>query len=278
MSEMSEDPTFESVRVTIDHGIAEVHMRATGKSPRMGPAFWNEFSQVFRWLDGDSRVRVVVLRGEGAHFSTGLDLQAMAGEVAPLVGPALATERYALLALIQKMQGAIDSVAACKKPVIAAIHGNCLGGGVDLITACDVRLCSEDAVFSVREVRLAMVADVGTLARLPSIVGQGIAREWALTGDDVSAGRAVRAGLINDCFSSHEQLFAAARAMAERIANNPPLTVQGVKQVLNDRSEREARESLRYVALYNAAFLPSEDLREALSAWMEKREPKFEGR
>ncbi|MFO0557515.1 MAG: crotonase/enoyl-CoA hydratase family protein [Polyangiales bacterium] len=275
---MSEDPTFESVRVTIDSGIAEVHMRATGKSPRMGPAFWNEFAQVFRWLDGDSRVRVVLLRGEGAHFSTGLDLQAMAGEVAPLVGPALAPERYALFALIQKMQGAIDAVAACKKPVIAAIHGNCLGGGVDLITACDVRLCSDDAVFSVREVRLAMVADVGTLARLPSIVGQGIAREWALTGDDVSAARALRAGLVNECYASHEQLYSAARAMAERIAKNPPLTVQGVKQVLNDRSEREAKESLKYVALYNAAFLPSDDLREALSAWMEKREPKFEGR
>lgn len=278
MSDMSEDPTFESVRVTIDNGIAEVHMRATGKSPRMGPAFWNEFAQVFRWLDGDSRVRVVLLRGEGAHFSTGLDLQAMAGEVGPLVGPALATERYALFALIQKMQGAIDAVAACKKPVIAAIHGNCLGGGVDLITACDVRLCSDDAVFSVREVRLAMVADVGTLARLPSIVGQGIAREWALTGDDVTAARALRAGLVNECYASHEQLFSSARSMAERIAKNPPLTVQGVKQVLNDRSEREAKESLKYVALYNAAFLPSDDLREALSAWMEKREPKFEGR
>ncbi len=275
---MSNDPTFESVRISIDDGIAEVHLRATGKSPRMGPSFWNEFAQVFRWLDGDPRVRVVLLRGEGPNFSTGLDLQAMASEVAPLVGPAVATERYALYALIQRMQGAIDAVAACKKPVIAAIAGNCLGGGVDLITACDVRLCADDAVFSVREVRLAMVADVGTLARLPGIVGQGVAREWALTGDDFDAKRALRAGLVNETFATHEALFAAARAMAGRIARNPPLTVQGVKQVLNDRSEREARESLKYVALYNAAFLPSEDLREALSAWMEKREPKFEGR
>jgi enoyl-CoA hydratase len=275
---MSNDPTFESVRISIDDGIAEVHLRATGKSPRMGPSFWNEFAQVFRWLDGDPRVRVVLLRGEGPNFSTGLDLQAMASEVAPLVGPAVATERYALYALIQRMQGAIDAVAACKKPVIAAIAGNCLGGGVDLITACDVRLCADDAVFSVREVRLAMVADVGTLARLPGIVGQGVAREWALTGDDFDAKRALRAGLVNETFATQDALFAAARAMAGRIARNPPLTVQGVKQVLNDRSEREARESLKYVALYNAAFLPSEDLREALSAWMEKREPKFEGR
>ncbi len=275
---MSNQPTFECVRIQIDQGIAEVTMLATGKSPRMGPSFWNEFSQVFRALDADPSVRVVLLRGEGANFSTGLDLQAMGAEVAPLVGPALATERYALFALIEKMQGAINAVAGCKKPVIAAISGHCLGGGVDLITACDIRLCSDDALFSVREVRLAMVADVGTLARLPSIVGEGIAREWALTGDDFTAARAVRTGLVNESFATHDLLFAQARAMAQRIANNPPFTVQGVKQVLNDRSERDARESLKYVALYNAAFLPSEDLREALSAWIEKRAPKFEGR
>jgi enoyl-CoA hydratase len=121
---MSNDPTFESVRISIDDdGIAEVLLRATGKSPRMGPSFWNEFAQVFRWLNDEPRVRVVLLRGEGPNFSTGLDLQAMASEVAPLVGPAVATERYALYALIQRMQGAIDAVAACKKPVIAAIAG-----------------------------------------------------------------------------------------------------------------------------------------------------------
>ena len=234
---------------------------------------------MFRALQEDPAVRAVVLRGEGEHFSTGLDLQSMAGEVAPLLAePSLATERYALYALIRRMQSAIDAVAACEKPVIAAVAGHCLGGGVDLITACDVRLCSDDAVFSVREVRLAMVADVGTLARLPSIVGQGIAREWALTGDDVSAARAARAGLVNERFATREALFDAARSMAARIARNPPRTVQGIKHVLNERNEREARESLRHVALYNAAFLPSEDLREALSAWMEKRVPRFSGR
>jgi enoyl-CoA hydratase len=270
---------YESARVRIDEHVAEVQMRATGRSPRMGPAFWAEFSGIFRALHEDPSVRVVILRGEGEHFSTGLDLQSMAGEVAPLLAePSLATERHALYALIRRMQSAIDAVAACEKPVIAAVSGHCLGGGVDLVTACDVRLCSDDAVFSVREVRLAMVADVGTLARLPAIVGQGFAREWALTGDDVPAARAERAGLVNERFATREALFDAARSMAGRIARNPPRTVQGIKHVLNERSEREARESLRHVALYNAAFLPSEDLREALSAWMEKREPRFTGR
>lgn len=273
------DYTFESVRVSVSDHVAEVLMRATGKAPRMGPALWNEFSQVFREIDRDDSVRVVLLRGEGQHFSTGLDLMAMGAEVAPLVGqPSFVTERTRLIELIERMQGAITAVAQCKKPVIAAIHGHCIGGGVDLITACDVRLCSADAVFSVREVRLAMVADVGTLARLPAIVGQGVAREWALTGDDFDASRALRSGLVNDRFDTPDALFEHARAMAARIAKNPPLTVQGVKQVLNDRSEREARESLRYVALYNAAFLPSEDLREALASFLEKRSPKFEGR
>jgi enoyl-CoA hydratase len=270
---------FECVRVAVSDHIAEVTMRATGKAPRMGPSFWNEFSQVFRAIDADESVRVVLLRGEGQHFSTGLDLVAMGAEVAPLVGqPSFVTERTKLIELIERMQGAINSVAQCKKPVIAAIHGHCLGGGVDLATACDVRLCSDDAIFSVREVRLAMVADVGTLARLPSIVGQGVAREWSFTGDDIDAARAKSAGFVNDRFATAEELFDKARAMAARIAKNPPLTVQGVKQVLNDRSEREARESLRYVALYNAAFLPSEDLREALASFLEKRPAKFEGR
>jgi enoyl-CoA hydratase len=273
------EPTYECATVALQGSVAEVILRATGKGNRMGPAFWREMPEVFRALDADERVRVVILRGEGSNFSTGLDLVGMAGEIGTiLVEPSLAAERYALHALILRMQAAISAVAACRKPVIAAVHGLCIGGAVDLITACDVRLCSDDAVFSVREVRLAMVADVGTLARLPRIVGEGVAREWALTGDDFDAARAHRAGLVNDRFATHEALLAAARAMAERIAKNPPRTVEGIKQVLNDRAEREAAESLKYVALYNAAFLPSEDVREALASWMEKREAAFKGR
>jgi enoyl-CoA hydratase len=180
--------------------------------------------------------------------------------------------------LIERLQRAITSVAACRKPVVAAIAGWCIGGGVDLVTACDVRLCSADARFSVREVKLAMVADIGTLARLPSIVGQGQARLLAMTGDDIDAARALRIGLVEDLYDTQAALFDAAGALARRLADNPPLVVQGVKQVLNAASERAAADSLRTVALWNAAFLPSKDLREAISAFLEKRAPKFEGR
>jgi enoyl-CoA hydratase len=195
-----------------------------------------------------------------------------------LTDGALARERSSLKELIERLQRAISSVAACKKPVIAAVGGACIGGGVDLITACDVRLCSQDARFSVREVKLAMVADVGTLARLPAIVGQGHARLLALTGDDFDAARAEKIGLVEDVYPTQEALFEAARAMALRIAANPPLAVEGIKSVLNLASERAARDSLSAVALWNAAFLPSHDLREAITAFAAKREPSFDGR
>jgi len=270
---------FESLSIAVEGHVAAVGLRASGKASRMGPSFWSEMPDAFAALDRDDEVRAVLLRGEGEHFSYGLDLATMGGAIGPVLGDAaMAKERTELLTTIEKMQRAISCVASCRKPVIAAIHGWCIGGGVDLATACDVRLASADARFSVREVRLAMVADVGTLARLPAIVGQGHARELAFTGDDIDAARALRVGLVNDVFASHESLFAAGQALAAKIAANPPLVVMGIKQVLNAASERAAAESLRTVALWNAAFLPSHDLREAIAAFAGRRPPSFEGR
>jgi enoyl-CoA hydratase len=268
-----------SVSIALDGNVATVILKATGKGNRMGPAFWNELPVAFGWLDANPEVRAVVLRGEGENFSFGLDLATMAGELGSVFGDGgLAKERTEFLGTIERMQRAISSVAACRKPVIAAIAGWCIGGGVDLVTACDVRLASADAKLSVREARLAMVADVGTLARLPALVGQGHARLLAMTGDDIDAARALRIGLVEDVYESHASLFEAAGSLARRMAANPPLVVQGVKQVLNAASERAAADSLRTVALWNAAFLPSYDLREAMGAFLEKRTPKFEGR
>ena len=270
---------FTCASVVVENHVAVVTLAATGKANRMGPDFWSQMPALFARLDSDEAVRVVLLRGAQEHFSYGLDLVGMAGELAPSLAPtAGAAERTQLLHVIRRMQEAISCVARCSKPVIAAVHGWCIGGAVDLITACDIRRCSADAKFSVREVKLAMVADVGTLARLPQIVGQGVARELAFTGDDVAAPRALRLGLVNEVFDTPAQLFEAALALAHRIAKNPPLVVQGIKQVLNATSERHARESLDTVALWNTAFLPSEDLQEAIGSFMEKREPKFQGR
>lgn len=269
------DLTFASI--TVASGVADVVLTANGKANRMGPDYWAQMPVLFSRLEASEEVRAIVIRG-GENFTYGLDLPAMGGELAqyldPAAGPAL---RMKFLDAIRRLQAANTAVVACRKPVIAAVSGWCIGGGVDLITACDLRLCSKDAKFSVREVRLAMVADVGTLARLPAIVGQGVARELAFTGDDFDAERALRLGLVSEVYDSPSQLVDAAKALAGRIAKNPPLVVQGIKEVMNAGSEPAAAKSLATVALWNAAFLPSLDVQEAIGAFLEKREPTFKG-
>jgi enoyl-CoA hydratase len=279
MSESSSSPSYASLTVEIAERVATVTLTGPGKGNRMGPDFWREMPLLFERLERDDAVRAVVVRGKGEHFSVGLDLVAMAGELSTLMAdPSLAAERAKLHETIVRMQRAITCVADCDKPVIAAISGWCIGGGVDLITACDVRLAAADARFSVREVKLAIVADVGSLQRLPHIVGQGVTRELAMTGDDFGAERALRIGLVNEVYPDQKGLFEAAGAMALRIAKNPPLVVQGIKRVLNHGMGRPVSEGLAHVALFNAAYLPSLDLREAVSAFVEKREPRFEGK
>ncbi len=179
--------------------------------------------------------------------------------------------------MILRLQSSVSAIARCRKPVIAAVHGYCIGGGVDVITACDVRVASRNARFSVREVRVAMVADLGTLQRLSRIVGEGHARELAMTGKDIDAERALRIGLVNELHETHEDAWNAARALAREIADNPPLVVQGVKQVMNERVASADEAGLRFVAAWNSAFLPSADLGEAIAAFAEKRKAQFKG-
>jgi enoyl-CoA hydratase len=270
---------LRALRVERADGIAEVTLLGPGKGNAMGPDMFAELPLVFRALGKDAATRVVVLKGSGGNFSYGLDLFAMSGKLAPLVaGPQGAANRLELLALIDELQLSLDAVARCKKPVIAAVTGHCIGGGLDLIAACDLRVASKSAKFSLREVKVGMVADIGSLQRLPAIVGEGHLREMAYTGKDIDAERALRIGLVNELFDDEAALLAGAKALAKSIADNSPLVVQGIKAVMDDRLATANAENLRKVALWNAAFLPSEDLAEALAAFMERRPPVWKGR
>jgi len=268
-----------SLKVDIADGVADVTLLGPGKGNAMGPDFWRELPIVFGELDRDDDVRAVVLTGSGTNFSYGLDLPAMSGDWASLLGDrALAKPRTDFLGRLRELQDAVTSIAACRKPVIAAVSGWCVGGGVDVIAAADIRLASADAKFSVREVKVAIVADLGSLHRLVGIIGEGHLRELAFTGKDIDAARAEKIQLVNDVYPDQESLLAAARALAADIAANPPLVVQGVKDVLGHQREHDIAAGLRYVGAWNSAFLPSEDLTEAVTAFVQRRQPKFNGK
>ena len=270
--------TYDSLTVDVDERVARVTLTGPGKGNAMGPEFWAELPTAFATLDADPDVRAIVLTGSGRNFSYGLDLTSMGGTLAPVLAEgALARPRAEFHRDLKKMQGAITAVADCRTPVIASVHGWCIGGGVDLISAVDIRYASADAKFSVREIKLAMVADVGSLARLPLILNDGHLRELALTGKDIDATRAEKIGLVNDVFLDVEASLAAAHQTAREIAANPPLVVQGVKDVLDEQRTAQVAASLRYVAAWNSAFLPSKDLTEGITAMFAKRPPEFTG-
>lgn len=259
--------------------IGSVVLSRPERGNAMSLLMFEEIEAAFGELDGDGSVRVIVLRGEGRAFTFGLDLMDAMQTLGPLVGGGgLAGPRGELRELIVKLQRQTGAPARCRKPVVAAVQGWCIGGGLDLIAGCDVRLCSADARFSLREARIGIVADLGSLQRLPGIIGEAATRELALTAKDIDAGRALRMGLVSDVEADAEALLSRAMEEAERIASLSPVVVQGVKHVLDVQREAAIEAGLRYVATWNSAFLASEDFAEAVSAFMEKRAPQYQGR
>jgi enoyl-CoA hydratase len=260
-----------------DGPVATLWLDAPDRRNAMGPEFWDDLPRAMDAVADADDVRAVLILGRGRDFSIGLDLKALPN----LRGPAdtsPAAARGQVFRTLRRLQAAITSVADCPVPVIAVVHGYCLGGGVDLVTACDIRLAVEGAVFSVRETRMAMVADVGTLQRLPRVLAAGHVAELVFTGRDVDAARAREIGLVNDVYGDVETGWAAGRALAEEIAGNSPLAVRGAKAVLRAGETLTTAQGLEHVALWNTAFIDSDDLGEAMAAFLAKRPPRFTGR
>ncbi|MET0594382.1 MAG: crotonase/enoyl-CoA hydratase family protein [Polyangiaceae bacterium] len=266
----------EAVRWEKKGRVAHVWLCNPKKRNAMGPAFWAELPEVMAEISRDDELAAVALMGEGPAFTVGLDIKAMMGVLTP--SESQIETRRRLLSEIRRMQDSISSVAVCPIPVVAAMHGYCLGGGVDLVSACDVRIASQDLVLSVREIKLAMVADVGTLQRLPRLIGHGHVAELAFTGKDIGAERCRQIGLVNDVYDTSEKAIAAAHTMAAEMAENSPFVLRGVKKVLQYSADHTLQEGLEYVAMHNTSFLMSEDLGEAMQAFIEKRPARFRGR
>ena len=272
---------YTTIRIDRHQHVAEVVLNTPARLNAMSMKFFYEIKQAFQTLDLDPEVRAIVVWAEGKLFTAGLDLKEAAtgvlGGGAGTGGSSAAARNYSLYRTIKDLQGCFTAIVDCRKPVIAAVHNKCIGGGLDLITACDVRLCAADASFSIYETKIAIVADVGTLQRITPIVGKGMAREMAFTGRFIPAERARSCGLVNEVYPDKDALLSAARAMAAEIAANAPMAVQGVKAVLNYSEEHPTADGLEYVAQWNASFVQSNDVAEAVSAFLEKRQPHFRG-
>ena len=263
----------EPIRIEKDEHIAWVILNRPEKRNAMGLDFFDGLVKHFTALDEDPQVRVIIIKAEGESFTSGIDLT----ELASLIQGEGAAFRESQRRQIMKLQEGMNQVERCRKPVIAAVHSHCIGGGVDLLSACDIRMASVDAVFAIRETRMAIIADLGTLQRLPHIIGHGRFRELALTGRDFLAEEAFRIGFITHLCEDRERLYQQAGKLAREIVQCSPLAVQGVKDVINYSRDHGVYPGLEYVAQKNAAILPCEDLMEAFSAFIEKRPPVFRG-
>ena len=262
------------VKLEMKGHVAWVTLNRPDKRNALNFQMLEQLVAIFQQLDQDENVRVVVINGEGKSFCAGLELAALAG----LIEKKTADYRERLRRTILYGQTSTNIIEMCNKPVILASHSHCIGGGVDIACACDIRMATRDAIFSVRETRLAFVADLGTTQRLHRIVGEPWAKELCLTGRDFSGEEALRIGFITHLCEDKASLFQGAQELAQEIADNSPLAVQGVKDVLRFTSDHGTTAGLKYVAQKNAAMLICDDGIEAVTAAMEKRKPIFKGR
>jgi enoyl-CoA hydratase len=262
--------------VEIENKIARVAFNRPEKSNALNMEAWIEMQTIFETLSITNEVRVIVLLGEGKIFCSGIDLELLmsVGKYKDIACSGRRSEK--IRSLVLTLQKTITTIEKCSKPVLAAIHNGCIGGGMDIISACDMRYCSEDAYFTIKEIDLGMVADLGTLQRLPKIVSPGMAAEMAYTGRKVSGIEAQNIGLVNQCYPSKEALMEGVIEIAITIAGKSPLSIRGTKDVLRYTRDHSVDDALNYMSTWNAAMLLSEDLTEAFKATMEKRQPNFE--
>jgi len=259
-----------------DH-IGMIALNRPEKRNALNPIVWNALDRAIEQAEKDSEARVLLLTGKGKSFCAGLDLSPE-NELLSVAGRAPdAAQKVWFFREVRKVQDIHSRLEQLIIPTIALIHGHCLGAGLELVLCCDIRLCTQDTLFAFPEAKLGFITDVGGLQRLPKVVGKGHAREIAFRGHRFDAGRAQAIHLVDDVFADKEALDIKGREMAEEIASNPPLAVQGAKEVLGFDEEAGLEESLAYNAARSSMIVPSQDLMEAVAAYMQKRKGNFKG-
>ncbi len=263
-----------TIDYAVDGAIARVTLNRPEALNTMTREFWVELIDVFEAIDADPAIRAVIVASTGKHFTAGLDLNwAGATSAADKGDPGRARESFRRH--VKGMQETFNVVDRCRVPVIAVVQGGCIGGGVDFVTACDIRIGTENSFFTIQEINIAIVADVGTLQRIPHLLPQGLVRELCYTGRRFPAAEAAKWCFLNRVEIDHAAALAAADAMALEIAAKSPLAITGIKHVLNHGRDHSIEQGLDYVALWNAAMLQGEDVPVAVGAQMAKQQARF---
>lgn len=267
--------------VQIDNKVARIILNRPDKRNSMIPEFWDELPAIVEEIDGGSKARVIVISSTGPHFCAGLDLSAFGGGVA---GPELSDEQKRQRRLtrgasfysnVRRMQRSLSCLEEARIPVLAAIQGGAIGGGVDLVTACDIRYATQDAFVCIQEINIGMTADVGTFPRLVKLIPEGVVRELAYTGRRMPAAEAQAVGLINQVFADQKSMLQGVMDVAHQIAEKAPLAVYGSKRMITYARDHSTADGLDYIGIWNASFLQPEEMGEAMAANAQKREGDF---
>ena len=270
---MAQVPQYSTLALCLDGHVLDICLNRPSSANALNAEMWVELQQAFEWADATPEVRVVILSGEGKHFCAGIDLSMFGAIHAEHADPAIVAEQF--VAHVRGLQRNLQSLQACRKPVLAAIHGACVGAGIDMVCYADMRYSEASAKFCVKEIDIGIVADVGTLQNLPALMPEGLVRELAYTGRNMSAEEARGAGFINAVYPDRDAMMAGVREIAQTIASKAPLAMRGTKQVITFTRDHSVEEGLEYVALWNASMMSKLEVQEAMTATMEKRAPKF---
>ncbi len=266
---------LETLNVSIGDKIAHIQLCRPNKLNTMNAAFWQELPAAVKAIDREAAARVIVISSTGKHFTAGMDLQVFAQIGASATGePARYRESFRRLVL--ELQAAFNILEDVRMPVLAAIQGACIGGGVDMVCAADSRYCTTDAFFTIKETELAMTADLGTLQRLPQLIPQGLARELAYTSRKFKAAEALSSGFVNCVFDTQQEMLDGVMAIARQIVRQSPIAVTGTKEMFNYSRDHGISESLRYMATWQAGMFSLPDMQQAMTAQMERRDASFE--
>jgi len=268
--------TYKSLTLDISHKVAHIKLNRPEKLNTMNTDFWLEFPKLIKQLNDDAAARVIVISSTGKHFTAGMDLDVFTnGSLSQEAETGRKNEN--LRQRLLQLQETFNLLEKIRIPVLVATQGGCIGGGVDMISACDSRYCTEDAFFSIEEIKLGMAADLGTLQRLPHLIPQGLIRELAYTGRRLMAFEANEAGLVNKVFADQQSMLTYVMDIAKQIATNSPLAVAGCKEMINYARDHSVSESINAMSIWQSGmFQPQNDMMETFIAKKEKRAPEFD--